>query len=217
MKINPLVLLGLFFISNSLYAKDIDVEIKSQSCFVKGDSLVVSVKCIVNTHDFTSDESLTIIPMVKENRQEKELAPVLLNGKKRHRIYERNRVLNKRKGIEGEKYFLVRELSGEYPCEVVYHTSVASENWMRMPELYLKVNKLASSGEIVQETVGLKEPGRSSEVKRVTATNDVTPSPKASDVSGLKASYISPESDATDVRNQKELNFNLEEAGSWRK
>lgn len=82
MKINPLVLLSLFFICNSLYAKDIDVEIKSQSCFVKGDSLMVSVKCIVNTHDFTSDESLTIIPVIKENRQEKELAPVLLNGKK---------------------------------------------------------------------------------------------------------------------------------------
>ncbi len=35
MKINLLVLLGLFFISNSLSAKDIDVEIKSQSCFVR--------------------------------------------------------------------------------------------------------------------------------------------------------------------------------------
>ena len=34
MKINLLVLLGLFFfISNSLSAKNIDVEIKSQSCF----------------------------------------------------------------------------------------------------------------------------------------------------------------------------------------
>ncbi len=212
MKINPLVLLSLFFICNSLYAKDIDVEIKSQSCFVKGDSLMVSVKCIVNTHDFTSDESLTIIPVIKENRQEKELAPVLLNGKKRHRIYERNRVLNKRKGIEGEKYFFVRELSGEYPCEVIYNTSVASENWMRMPELFLKVNRLASSGEIVQETIGLKESGRSPEVKRVAVTNDVTLSTKVSEVSGLKASYISPESDATDIRNQKELNFNLEEA-----
>ena len=41
MKINLLVLLGLFFISNSLSAKDIDVEIKSQSCFVAGDSLMV--------------------------------------------------------------------------------------------------------------------------------------------------------------------------------
>lgn len=44
--------------------------------------------------------------------------------------------MNKRKGIEGEKYFLVRELTGESPCEVIYNTSVASENWMRMPELF---------------------------------------------------------------------------------
>lgn len=219
MKINPLVLLGLFFLCNSLHAKNIDVEIKSRSCLVKGDSLMISVKCIVNTHDFTSNESFTIIPVIEENGQEKELAPVLLNGKKRHRIYERNRVLNKRKGIEGEKYFLVKELSGEYPYEVIYNTSVASENWMRMPKLFLKVKRLTFSGEIVQETVGLEELERLPEVKSVVAVNDITPSPKVSTpspkvsgISGLKASYISPESDATDVRNQKELNFNLEEA-----
>lgn len=212
MKINLLVLLSLFFICNSLYAKGMDVEIKSQSCFVKDDSLIVSVKCIVDTRDFTSDEALTIIPVIKANRQEKELIPILLNGKKRHRTYERNRVLNKRKGIEGEKYLFVKELSGEYPCEVIYKTSVVAESWMRMPELFLKLNRQTSSGEIVQETVGLKRDEKSLEVKSVAVAKDIVSFPKISDMSGFKASYISPESDATDVRNQKELNFNLEEA-----
>ena len=36
MKINLLVLLGLFFISNSLSAKNIDVEIKSHPVLWKG-------------------------------------------------------------------------------------------------------------------------------------------------------------------------------------
>ena len=119
MKINLLVLLGLFFISNSLSAKNIDVEIKSQSCFVEGDSLMVSIKYMVNAHDFASNEALTLIPVIKENRQEKELPPVLLNGKKRHRTYERNRVLNKRKGIKGDDFFLVKELAEKEPCIIV--------------------------------------------------------------------------------------------------
>lgn len=212
MKINLLVLLGLFFISNSLSAKDIDVEIKSQSCFVEGDSLMVSIKYMINAHDFASDEALTLIPVIKENRQEKELPPVLLNGKKRHRTYERNRVLNKRKGIKGDDFFLVKELSEKEPCEIVYTTSVIAENWMRKPELFLKMNRLTHSGEIVREEVRLTHPGLSSDSgKPLVVEGAVSPS-TVSGLSGLKASYISPESDATDIRNQKELNFNLEEA-----
>lgn len=216
MKINPLVLLSLIFVCNSSYAKDIDVEIKSQSCSVKGDSLKVSIECIVHTRDLTPEEALTLIPVIKENNQEKDLPPVLLNGRKRQRLYERNRILNKRKGVEGEKYFLVKEVSGENSAEVVYETSVASEDWMRMPELSLKLNRLTSSGEIVRQTIGLNKPAItpavSSPVAEFTPANSVVSSPKVADIPGLKASYISPESDATDVRNQKELNFNLEEA-----
>ena len=46
--------------------------------------------------------------------------------------------------------FLVKELSEKEPCEIVYTTSVIAENWMRKPELFLKMNRLTHSGEIVR-------------------------------------------------------------------
>lgn len=207
MKIKLLVLSGLFFICNSSYAQNIDVDMKSQSCSVKGDSLIVSMNCVINTRDFVSDEALTIIPVIKGNRQEKELLPVLLNGKKKQRIYERNQILNKRKGTKEGGYYLVMEVSEEYPCEIVYRTSVPVEDWMRTSDLFLKMNRQTRSGEIVGKEIALKQSG-----KEIPVVSPDMAGLKASYISGLKASYISPESDATDVRNQKELSFDLEEA-----
>ena len=83
---------------------------------------------------------------------------------------------------------------------------------MRKPELFLKMNRLTHSGEIVREEVRLMKSGLSPDSgKPLVVEGAVSPS-TVSGLSGLKASYISPESDATDIRNQKELNFNLEEA-----
>lgn len=217
MKINLLVLSGFFFICNSLFAENIGVDVKSQSCSVKGDSLIVSMRCLVNAQHLMPNEALTIIPVIKGNMQEKELLPVLLNGKKKHRIYERNVILNKRKGAKGSDYYLVKEATEKYPCEIVYRTSVVAEDWMCTADFFLKTNRLTHSGEIVQELITLKESTSSLDnnkpVVAMMAVNASTPAPVAvSDLSGLKASYTSPESDATDVRNQKELNFNLEEA-----
>lgn len=67
-------------------------------------------------------------------------------------------------------------------------------------------NIVASSGTIVPSSTATQE------IVSLPAVNERSVTPAAGNKMKYKGAYVSPETDDVDARNQKELNFSLEEA-----
>lgn len=224
MKVKLFILFGLLEICSSSFAQDMKLDVKSQSLSIQGDSLVVSLKMVVQASGLGTKSYVSLVPVVKGEMQSKELLPVWVNGKKRNRLYERTLALEKRKGIKPAPVYAIIESEGNTPKEISYRTSVTLEDWMNTASLTIRKKYIGDSGELISDNVIVIESpvtAWSSPVQKkelslssVSEISDYRQSVgKLQKVKlVLKGSYISPESDAIDTRNQKELNFSLDEA-----
>lgn len=226
MKLKTNILLGLLLCSTLVTAQDLKLEILPPSIAIGQDSAIVSMKMTVNVPDMEPKSYIRLTPILTDGNQSAELPQILLNGERAHKLYRRTLALNKRKGKKDiTPVFTTIALTGNDQM-VDYRASLPANNWAQQATLTIRKEVINGNGDKIQsenitipgriKSVFIPKQDRSQEYSSaVPLSAPIIPEHRpvsSSYEKHFKGSYISPESDATDARNQKELNFSLDEA-----
>ena len=224
MKTKTFILLGLL-ICNLLPAQNVKLDIKPHFLGVRADSLLLSMDVSVEIENMNPKNAVILTPVLTGQDRRILLPAIQLNGKQKQKLYLRNQILRKKKGSKADDAaYLVAGIDDSHSRTINYRTALPADNWMNDATLYLRRTIVRPEGEqtlkdtlIIAPQYAVLPPDMSNtaiqEVSSAsTAVNSITPSVTTGKKPKYKGSYISPSSDDVDIRNQKELNFNLEEA-----
>lgn len=102
----------------------------------KGDSLYIDFGIQAEGQCVAPDEYLTLTPVLKLGESEKRLPPVVLNGHKRQKLYNRMQVLDK----NNESFYpaIVIDAGKQDSVTIPYKMAVAYEEWMKDASLFLE-------------------------------------------------------------------------------
>lgn len=120
-------------------------QIAVNSCELnqKGDSLRVNMELDFSDLELDANRSLTLVPLVIADRLERELPSVVINGNRRHKIYQRQQLSaggNTSSGV----YAVVK--AGDAGNKVYYSLSVPFEKWMSDAHLDMKEDLCGCGG-----------------------------------------------------------------------
>lgn len=212
----------IFFllICNLLPAQNIKLDIVPHYLGVRADSLYLSMDISIDINDMDPKSSVMLTPVLTGQGRKVLLPSIQLNGKQMQKLYLRNQILRKKNKEEEEsKTYLVAGIDESHSHTIAYHISLAAEKWMSDASVFLKRSILkAGSEKSLKDTLLIASPNPSLLSGISALDNNFTPgvdtlssTPAASKMK-YKGAYVSPETDNIDIRNQKELNFSLEEA-----
>ena len=228
MKTKTFILLSLL-ICNLLPAQNVKLDIKPHFLGVRADSLFVSMDISVEIEDMNPKNAVILTPILTGQDRKILLPAIQLNGKQKQKLYVRNQILRKKKNSkESNTAYLVTGIDDENSRTIAYQTSLPAEQWMNDAALYLRRTIVRPESEQTLKDTLILAPQYAVLPPNVTATDipaqeisattmstnsmpSISPTPVNKKLK-YKGSYISPASDDVDIRNQKELNFNLEEA-----
>ena len=231
MKLKTNILFSLLLCGTFATAQNLKLDILPPSVTLGQDSATVFMKMTLNVPQMDTKSHIRLTPVLTDGTRTAELPQILLNGERAHRLYRRTLALNKRRGkADVTPVFTAIPLT-DSDQTIHYRASLPAADWIQFATLNLKKEVINGSGEKVQSE-NIPIPDTAPHI--ATATDHFVPrqdrtregdfaaSPSASVISEsrpvssgrqhFKGSYVSPESDATDERNQKELNFSLDEA-----
>ena len=213
MKTKTFILLSLL-ICNLLPAQNVKLDIKPHFLGVRADSLFVSMDISVEIEDMNPKNAVILTPILTGQDRKILLPAIQLNGKQKQKLYVRNQILRKKKNSkESNTAYLVTGIDDENSRTIAYQTSLPAEQWMNDAALYLRRTIVRPESEQTLKDTLILAPQY--EISATTMSTNSMPSISPTPVNKklkYKGSYISPASDDVDIRNQKELNFNLEEA-----
>lgn len=224
MKTKTFILLGLL-ICNLLPAQNVKLDIKPHFLEVRADSLLLSMDVSVEIENMNPKNAVILTPVLTGQDRRILLPAIQLNGKQKQKLYLRNQILRKKKGSKADDAaYLVAGIDDSHSRTINYRTALPADNWMNDATLYLRRTIVRPEGEqmlkdtlIIAPQYAVLPPDMSNTAiqevsSAATAANSTTPSVPTDKKPKYKGSYVSPSSDDVDIRNQKELNFNLEEA-----
>ena len=212
-----------------LPAQNVKLDIKPHFLGVRADSLFVSMDISVEIEDMNPKNAVILTPILTGQDRKILLPAIQLNGKQKQKLYVRNQILRKKKNSkESNTAYLVTGIDDEHSRTIAYQTSLPAEQWMNDAALYLRRTIVRPESEQTLKDTLILAPQYAVLPPNVTATDipaqeisattmstnsmpSISPTPVNKKLK-YKGSYISPASDDVDIRNQKELNFNLEEA-----
>lgn len=143
-RITPVVLFlhcVLSTLSVSVYAQELSVSgkqvlIKSRPVSIRQDSAWISLDIEISKLSVGSERQLILTPMLQANNNNKALPPVIINGKKRHKIF--NRSLKFSKKNEQPPYRVI-QINRDNASEIIhYSVGVHVEPWMKAASLVLE-------------------------------------------------------------------------------
>lgn len=225
MKLKTNILSALLVCSTFATAQHLNLDMLPPSVTLRPDSAVISMKLTISMTDMDAKSHIRLIPILADENHSEALPQILINGERAHRLYRRTQALNKRKGKKenGAVYTAIGFNGGNQAIN--YRASLPAADWIQQAELTLKKEVINGNGDKIQSEI---IPIPSKETNISPTQQDRIPQnspavslsapivaehrPVVSTKHHFKGSYISPESDATDERNQKELNFSLDEA-----
>lgn len=228
MKTKTFILLCLLT-SSLLSAQNVSLDIKPHFLGVRGDSLLLSMDISVEIEEMSPKNAVILTPVLA-NQDRKILLPAIqLNGKQKQKLYLRNQILRKKKDSREttDRTFLITGIDDAHPRTIAYRTALPAEEWMNNATVYLRRTIVSPEGELSLKDTLIIAPQYAvyptdvnptgttipSSTPTAATPTDYTTSPAiAGKALKYKGAYISPASDDVDIRNQKELNFNLEEA-----
>lgn len=215
-------------ICNLLPAQNVKLDIVPHFFGVRADSLLLSMDISIHIDDMDSKSAFMLTPVLTSQEKKVLLPHIQLNGKQKQKLYLRNQILRKKNDRKEEdaKAYLIAGIDENHSRTISYRTSLPAEDWMSNATLTLKrtivrpegeqslkdtivitpQNIVASSGTIVPSSTATQE------IVSLPAVNERSATPAAGNKMKYKGAYVSPETDDVDARNQKELNFSLEEA-----
>jgi hypothetical protein len=238
MKLKTNILFSLLLCGTFATAQNLKLDILPPSVTLGQDSATVFMKMTLNVPQMDTKNHIRLTPVLTDGTRTAELPQILLNGERAHRLYRRTLALNKRRGkADVTPVFTAIPLT-DSDQTIHYRASLPAADWIQFATLNLKKEVINGSGEKVQsENIPIPDtaphiatatdhfvPQRDRNREAPMAASSpsapvvpehrpVSPAPSAPSAKPyFKGSYVSPESDATDERNQKELNFSLDEA-----
>ena len=143
------VLLGLAhpMIAQEAQLLDSKITVQQQEVKQKGDSLSILLLLDVSRLELPSTQSLTLTPVLSNGNTNKALAPILLNGTNRHKVYRRNVALGT---AYPDEYYLVKKINHKNSQPVNYEESTIYEPWMKNANLYLVEDYCGCGGHTAQ-------------------------------------------------------------------
>lgn len=227
MKLKTNIFFSLLLCSTFAAAQNLRLDILPPFITLGQDSAVISMKMTFNVPQMDTQSQIRLTPILADGEHSAELPQIRLNGERAHRLYRRTLALNKRKGkADGTPVFTAIALTDGNQT-IDYRASVPSSNWVQHARLTIKKEIFNGNGNKIQsENITIPSQIKSVFIPQQDRSQEYSPAvpfsapiiPEHRPVSSssyekhFKGSYISPESDATDERNQKELNFSLDEA-----
>ena len=207
-------------ICNLLPAQNIKLDITPHFLGVRADSLLLSMDVSVEIENMESKNAVRLTPVLTGQERKILLPSILLNGKQKQKLYLRNQILRKKSEHKEENAtYLVAGIDESHSRTIAYRTSLPAEDWMYHATLLLRRTIIRPEGEqALKDTLLITSqpaalPSSQKNPDEVTSTAENTsPADMTTTKMKYKGSYVSPATDDVDIRNQKELNFNLEEA-----
>ena len=207
-------------ICNLLPAQNIKLDITPHFLGVRADSLLLSMDVSVEIENMESKNAVRLTPVLTGQERKILLPSILLNGKQKQKLYLRNQILRKKSEHKEENAtYLVAGIDESHSRTIAYRTSLPAEDWMNHATLLLRRTIIRPEGEqALKDTLLITSqpaalPSSQKNPDEVTSTAENTsPADMTTTKMKYKGSYVSPATDDVDIRNLKELNFNLEEA-----
>lgn len=217
MKRTP-ALLGWLFCTGALSAQTYQLKVLSTEWTCQQDSTVLKMELSLSTDDLKSFDHIHITPILTSGNQRIPLSTLVLNSKQAQKKSAREHLLARRKGnhpaptgnslllANPEQTFSYRGATGGIFRQTGTKLEIQKEVFQR--------NGNRTQNELL--TVGIS-PALSTAALPVAPVGPAVQQGPAGKQAlpatvSYKGSYLSPESDVTDERNQKELNFSLDEA-----
>lgn len=225
MKLKTSILFGLLSCGSYTSAQNLNLDILPPSVTIQQDSVILSINMTVSAPYMDAKKQIRLIPILSGEGHSAEMPRILLNGERTHRLYRRTQAFNKRKGKKDvAPVFTAIALTGDSHT-IAYRASLPAAEWIAQADLSIRKEVIDENGNKIQNE-NIPIPGKKTNIitptqDRIRANSPTAPladpivlehRPVLSTKQHFKGSYISPESDATDERNQKELNFSLDEA-----
>ncbi|MFI3263345.1 MAG: DUF3868 domain-containing protein [Rikenellaceae bacterium] len=222
-----LLSLGVFA-SSMVVAQTVTVDVTQHECKIVNDSLIIQMSISGNIDELNSRDAVVLTPYLSSHDEgiDINLPFIQFNGKYKQILYVRNKqIRNRMKSDDNTSVNNVQALNSNGNFSVNYRAAVAIES-ISSGDIALQIrcenvnvdnetNELSNT--FVEEIKGSK-PKPSTNVhtqpKRASKTETDYSSKRIvlSKVDTYKGTYVAPETDATDERNQRDLNFSLEEA-----
>ncbi len=221
-------------ISSGAVAQTLHVDVLQQECNFINDSLVIKLSLSGNVNDLNTRGAILLTPYLcaEDDNANIDLPYIQINGKYKQILHVRNNELKNRMGNEvATPKAYIQGISANNTFEVDYRTAVAIADLQPYAALQIRCESL-NIGDEIDEIANvyvrqIERPG-STHIIHTTPSSSVAdesekpyiaqkPSPAqepsaSCQSSNYKGSYTTPETDATDERNQRDLNFSLEEA-----
>lgn len=212
-------------ISNLLPAQNVKLNVTPKQFSVRTDSMILSMDISVNIENMESKNAVMLIPVLTGEDRKVLLPYIQLNGKQKQKLLLRNQLLRK-KNDQPQKNtaYLTEGIGDSYFRSIRYNMVIPAERWMDDATLSFRRYIITPSGEQMMKDTLLITQQETSILGNIITREEVVPAPiievysPSTDVASTptilkyKGSYITPETDDVDMRNRKELNFNLDEA-----
>lgn len=222
-------LLGL----GALHAQTIQLKVLSTGWEQRTDSTVLKMELQLETDDLQSFSHINVTPYLTSYNQRVALPAIRLNDKQAQKKWQREQQLARRKNKDyrPEVQAMVVEKSNQrftYRGAIAYLRGASGMKMELQKEVFQKngkriQNELLSVGQSKEVRIPAASTPVAAAKPQVTVVERSTVAPATSpeltptqEVASSRIKYrgtfITPETDATDERNQKELNFSLDEA-----
>jgi hypothetical protein len=150
MKKNP-ILLYLLWLPFSVFGQQAykgQLDVTDQHLSVRGGDLHVGMKVSYDHLKLPSDESLTLIPVLRSGDRSLELPSVVVNGTVKQRAYHRHEVLASasRKQVDLANPALVVRNTPKDSRQLTYKTEVPYAEWMKDAVLILRTRECGCNG-----------------------------------------------------------------------
>lgn len=102
------------------------VSVKQNRIEREGNSLRLDLTISVCGLSVGRYQTLSLMPMLRSDRDSVVMAPVVLNGANKQKMYDRTLVFEGKKAADGDAYTVIKntpELIREIPYELLSHTS----------------------------------------------------------------------------------------------
>lgn len=146
--ISLLLLLAVFVLpadAQNIYKGQITVNPHELS--QKGDSLIIHVDIDFTGLVMDEDRSLSLIPLLVSVEAEQELPSILINGRNRHKVYQRMMALDRKKEeADTELIYAVVKAEKDANTRITYYLSLPFEKWMENARLDLKEDLCGCAG-----------------------------------------------------------------------
>ncbi|MDR0891331.1 MAG: DUF3868 domain-containing protein [Mediterranea sp.] len=127
------------------------VGIKAQEAIHRGDSVYLSMEVKTQGLSMESDRSLTLTPVVRKGDNNKVFTSVLINGKRRQKLYQRSLKLGQ---IAPTGYLVVSDRGDKWNLgSIVYHSAIPYEAWMKGAGIELQEEMCGCGGHSQQISV----------------------------------------------------------------